>query len=84
VIKVNWALEKQMISTFVSFTVPSAVISGIASGGLLIFLIAAQMLDSERSALKQSVRQIMVFATPLLVFFAFSVIIFLFHALTNS
>jgi hypothetical protein len=73
-----------MISTFVSFTVPSGVISGIASGGLLILLIAALLLDSEKTALKQSTRQIMVFATPLLVFFAFSVVIFLFHGLANS
>jgi|WetSurMetagenome_2_1015567.scaffolds.fasta_scaffold219373_2 hypothetical protein len=64
-----------MTSFVVSMIIPSeAVIQG-ATGGLIVLLIAAQIVDYEGSALKAISRYVNVFCIPLLIWFAFNMII---------
>jgi hypothetical protein len=64
-----------MTSFVVSLAVPSeAVIQG-ATGGLVVLLIAAQIVDFEGSAFKSISRYVNVFCIPLLIWFAFNMII---------
>jgi hypothetical protein len=58
-----------------SFLLPSqAVITGTIFG-LVILLVVAQLVDYEGSRLKNLSRVVTIFSTPLLVWFAFNILI---------
>jgi hypothetical protein len=64
-----------MISTFISLAVPSQTVIGFAIAGLLVLLIAAQLLDYEGSPIRSMARVIQAFTSPLLVLFALVVLV---------
>jgi hypothetical protein len=64
-----------MTCTVISLIVPSqAVIKG-AIGGLVALLVVAQLVDYEGSAFRFVSRSVSLFSIPLLVWFAFNMII---------
>jgi hypothetical protein len=71
-----------MISTLTSFSVPSQLVTGVAAGGLLVFLIMIHLLDDSPS-LKITASYFRLFSAPLLVFLGFSVISYVFHVLSS-
>jgi hypothetical protein len=64
-----------MTSFVVSLIIPSQALIQGATVGLLALLVVAQLVDYEESALKLVGRYVKIFSIPLLIWFAFSMII---------
>lgn len=64
-----------MTSTVTSIIIPSQIFINGAIGGLALLLIISQLVDYEGSALKSLTRYAILFSTPLIIWFAFNIII---------
>ncbi|GEM_PF-5438317 len=64
-----------MITTFLSLVTPSQTVIGLAIAGLLVLLIAAQLMDYEGSPVKSFLGYLQTFASPLLALFTLVVVV---------
>jgi len=64
-----------MINNFVTLLVPSQAVNVLSIAGLLILLIASQLMDYEGSPIRSKVPLIRAFTTPLIALFAIVVIV---------
>ncbi len=64
-----------MIITFLSLTEPSQPVTALAIGGLLVLLIASQLMDYEGNSVKSLVMYLHAFIVPLLILFSLILIV---------
>jgi len=64
-----------MTSFVFSLVFPSQAVIHSAMGGLLALLVAAQIVDYEGSGLRSISRYVNIFSIPLIIWFAFSMIV---------
>jgi hypothetical protein len=80
----NPILEDSLVTTVISSVIGSGFITGVAVGGFIVFLVISELTDvRQRPALALLSRSFAVFMIPLLILFAYIVIMWVARILAD-